>query len=287
MISNTNNIHKTAKFSPNIIIGKYNKIGENVIIETVNNSNSKIIIGDNNIINKDTRIIIDGDMNVGDWNVFHNNMLIMSGNNLKIGHNCWFGQNTILDGTGGLLIGNGVRVGMYSQIWTHVASGERIEGCTLYDKRKTIIEDDVWLVGSCIVGSGIKLAKRSIFLINSLVAKDSLPNKTYAGSPAVIKEGLNFYKEITIKEKNEMLIKWLVKFSNSNNYELIKNEEYIIIKDLKYKQQVVFAKKDIDCFSKQDSVFYLHNKTFNKTNIALERKIYKYLYTSKARFIPQ
>ena len=53
-------------------------------------------------------------------------MLILAEEEMKIGHNCWFGQHTVLDATGGLEIHNGVRVGMFSQIWTHVASGEQI-----------------------------------------------------------------------------------------------------------------------------------------------------------------
>lgn len=45
---------------------------------------------------------------------------------------------------------------MYSEIWTQVASGEQIEGCTLYSKRKTTIEeDDVCLIGSCVVSPGL------------------------------------------------------------------------------------------------------------------------------------
>ena len=132
---NTNQIHPSASIHSNGIMGEYNRIGKNVTIDILNN-NAKAVIGDNNIINDNTRIIISGDFSAGDWNVFHNDMLIMADDHVKIGHNCWFGQNTILDGAGGLEIGNGVRVGMYSQIWTHVASGEQIEGCTFFSKRK-------------------------------------------------------------------------------------------------------------------------------------------------------
>lgn len=82
----------------------------------------------------------------------------------------------------GLIIGNGAEIGMYSQVWTHVASGEQIEGCTLYSKRETIIEDDVWLVGSCIVGSEVlSWIGEGVALINSVLTKDTLPDRAYAG----------------------------------------------------------------------------------------------------------
>lgn len=190
---NTNQIDSSAKIHPNVVLGEYNRIGKNVVIEILgNNSNAIAIIGDNNIINDNTRIFIHGEFIVGDWNVFHNDMLIMPEDSMRIGHNCWFGQNTILDGAGGLEIGNGVRVGMYSQIWTHVASGEQIEGCILYAKRKTIINDDVWLVGSCVVGSGIVLGKRSTALINSVITKDTLPDRAYSGSQPKLWSMSNF-----------------------------------------------------------------------------------------------
>lgn len=280
----TNIIDKTAKIHPNVKLGKYNSIGKNVIIDIVgpNKSDSTIVFGDNNIINDDTKIIVSGDLKIGDWNVFHNNMLIMAEKFILIGHNCWFGQNTILDGTGGLNIGNGVRVGMYSQIWTHVGSGERIEGCTLYSKRETVINDDVWLVGSCIVGSGIELGSRSTYLISSVVTKNTLPNKTYSGTPAKLIESLNFYKQISLEEKFEMLKSWLLKFSKLYKVNLQITSEGLLLKD--ENNEVLFTtKSDINLTG---SVFYLESKTYKKTNSSLEREIYSFLYGNKARFIP-
>jgi len=286
-MTKTNIIDKTAKIHVNVKMGSYNKIGKNVVIEILGNNLDKVVnIGDNNIINDNTRIYVKGNLIIGDWNVFHNDMLIMAEKHITVGHNCWFGQNTILDGAGGLVIGNGVRVGMYSQIWTHVASGERIEGCTLFAKRETVINDDVWLVGSCIVGSGIELGKRSVILINSLLTKDTLPNSTYSGSPAKLMERLNFYKPISVNEKFILLKNWLVEFCDKNSVSLTNEKDEIIIRSsLKY-EEVIFTKKNKDEYATDQSVFYLNNKTYQKTNIELEREIYSYLYGNMARFIP-
>lgn len=281
-----NNIDPTAQISKNVKIGSYNYIGKNVVINILDNNPEAVVnIGDNNIINDNTRIYVGGNFSIGDWNTLHNDMLIMADKQVIIGHNCWFGQNSILDGAGGLVIGNGVRVGMYSQIWTHVASGERIEGCTLFAKRKTVINDDVWLVGSCIVGSGIQLGKRSVILINSLITKDTLPNSTYSGSPAKIMEGLNFYKPISIDQKFALLKSWLIKFCNKNSVSLINEEDEIKIHSSQSKQEVIFTKKNTE-YSPDKSVFFLNNKTYQKTNSELEREVYSYLYGNMARFTP-
>lgn len=286
-----NQIDATAKIHPNVILGEYNRIGKNVVIEIVgNNPNVKAEIGDNNIINDNTRIFIHGEFKLGDWNVLHNDMLVMAEEHLYIGHNCWFGQNTILDGAGGLTIGSGVRVGMYSQIWTHVASGEQIEGCTLFSKRATVINDDVWLVGSCIVGSGLTLGRRSIALINSVLTKDTLEDKAYAGSPAKLMENAQFYKPKTLDEKFEMLKGWVSEFVLINEAEFLFEEfknEILIIKSKSNDEVVEFHKLKKEITDRHEkSIFFLESKIFQKTNIELERRIYKYLYANKARFIP-
>lgn len=288
-MNNTNIIDASAYIDPIVKLGNYNKIGKNVKIEYVGRSPETVVIslGDNNIINDNTRILIDGNFEIGDWNVFHNDMLIMSGAGMKIGHNGWFGQNTILDGSGGLTLGNGVRIGMYSQIWTHVASGEQIEGCTLFGTRETVIEDDVWLVGSCIVGSGLHLGRRSISLINSVLTKNTEANKVYAGSPAKEMSHLNFYTDISLEEKMSKLSDWLeswecvaegdVVLSKENNDLVLKNNN----------AEVRFTDQELnETNATQGSVFSVKTKTFYKTNNELERKVYKYLYNNKARFIP-
>lgn len=284
-----NQIDASAKIHSNVVLGDFNRIGKNVVIDIIgDNKDATAVIGDNNIINDNTRIFIRGEFRLGDWNVLHNDMLVMAEDHLLIGHNCWFGQNTILDGAGGLEIGNGVRVGMYSQIWTHVASGELIEGCTLFAKRETIIEDDVWLVGSCVVGSGIRLGYRSIALINSILTKDTLANRVYAGSPAKIMEKANFYQPISLDEKFEMLATWIKEFValQEEPIDLVVELDHITIKASNSKESVVFFKTKPKELQNSQSAFFLSDKTYIKTNTELQRKVYKYLYNNKARFLP-
>lgn len=287
--NNTNQIHPTAKIGENVILGSYNVIGENVVIEGFKDKSGVITIGDCNIINDNTKILAGEEgIKIGDWNVFHNNMLVMAERKMIIGHNCWFGQNTILDASGGLELGNGVRVGMYSQIWSHVASGELIEGCTLYGNRKTIIKDDVWLVGSCIVSSGVILGERGIFLIGSNITKNTESNKVYAGSPAKIMEKLSFYGKISLDEKFELMKDWIKEFVKINpQYNFIENKEQLEIVNPYNDDKIVIIRN-----GKLDgmivvSVFNLTTKRYNKTLSELERVFYKFLYNHKARFIPE
>lgn len=288
-----NVINESAQISGDIIIGNYNYIGKNVVIGGFKGrSDVRIVIGDCNNIHDNTRIIIGSEgLAIGDWNVFHNNMLFMGEKRMEVGHNCWFGQNTILDSSGGLYISNGVRVGMYSQIWTHVASGELIEGCTLYAVRPTYIEDDVWLVGSCTVGSGLRLGRRSICMIGSLLTKNTEPGKVYGGSPAKLMEKLNFWKEISLDEKLEMMLAWIKDFVEKSDGKIT----FVYMPDSKTIQvdhnvrgeRLIFRlDRNREIFDKSTTYFDLKSKTYTKRLTELERNFYRYIYNHKARFIP-
>jgi len=285
-----NSIHSTSFIDPAIQLGDFNQIGKNVQIKYIDENNKPVVtIGDNNIINDNTRILIGtSPLSIGDWNVFHNDMLVMAGKGLTIGDNCWFGQNTILDGTGGLSIANGVRVGMYSQIWSHVASGELIEGCMLFGDSKVTIEDDVWLVGSCIVSSGVHLRKKSVFLINSVITKDSEPEKLYSGTPATVNNKIEVWRKVTPVDKLKMLLEWGELFCHNKEYEIDNQIEsgYFTIKSVKDREVLIFFIDERFTTPTEFTVslFNVVDKTLKKKNTLLERTFYKFMYNHKARF---
>jgi carbonic anhydrase/acetyltransferase-like protein (isoleucine patch superfamily) len=129
-------------------VGEKCNIGQNVSV--VFKKNTELNIADFVTIGDNVKIVIEnGYVQIGDWTTIHANSLLLCKTGLLIGRHCWFGQNSVIDGTGGLTIDDGVRVGMYSQIWTHVAAGELIEGCKLFSAKPTHIKRDAWLVGSC------------------------------------------------------------------------------------------------------------------------------------------
>jgi len=288
----TNIIDASAEIDPRVRLGHFNKIGRNVQIRIVGaDSTVSVEIGDNNIINDSTRLLVgSGNVLIGDWNVFHNDVLLIGGKKLLIGHNCWFGQNTVLDGSGELTLGNGVRVGMYSQIWSHVASGELIEGCTLFAFRPTVIEDDVWLVGSCTVSSGVRIAKRTIALSQSNITKDTSPNTVYAGCPAVQKEKFCFYRDIAIHEKARMILEWVEEFARRDaryRVEVEGDGSRIKLLDSEENSTLVFgANGEGVPLESAETFFDLERKTYTKRNTELERNFYRSIYGNRARFLP-
>jgi len=247
----------------------------------VSSGKGSLTIGDYCRIGPGVKIIVgDGDVKIDDWTTIHDNSLVLGGKGVTIGEHCWFGQNSIIDGTGGLTIGNGVRVGMYSQIWSHVAAGEQIEGCTLYSERPVVIQDDVWLVGSCTVGSGVNIGKRVIALSGSNITKSFPDNVVVAGAPASIKEGLCFYKDLGLEEKFSLLRSWLPEAV------MLENNVLSLMSD---DGTVNFCMRTSDAIpgekNRPDQTWCsLEDKTYNKTFSPAEEKVLKYLSGNKARF---
>lgn len=272
----------------NLVVGRQCSIGENVTVIFKNESEFRIAdyvtLGDN------VRVIIeDGNVSIGDWTTVHANTLILSKVGVTIGSHCWFGQNNVIDGTGGLTIEDGVRVGMYSQIWTHVAAGEQIEGCKLFSSKPTTIKRDVWLVGSCTVGSGITIGERAICMNGSNVTK-SLPDFCVAlGVPAQVREGLSFYKKIDLEEKFHLMTQWVHEFNGQHNYQIQINDDMSIeiIGDKKIIIHPTFDRFLMDISAQSEHVlFCIESKCYTKKYATVEEQLIRFLSSNKARFYP-
>ena len=123
------------------------------------------------------------ELTIGDY-VTINPGSTLHGETVSIGHNCWVGQYSILDGHGGLLsLGNNVGVGAHSQLWSHMKFGDVLEGCRWNEMSRLVVEDDVWFVGHCLV-TPIIARKRSMLMLGGLITQDMEENQVYAGSPA-------------------------------------------------------------------------------------------------------
>lgn len=271
-----------------LIVGKKTKVHADV--QFVGTGSGNVIIGDYCRIGSGVKVVVgDNDVLIGDWTTLHDNTLVLGGAGVTIGAHCWFGQNCILDGTGRLDIGNGVRVGMYSQIWSHVAAGEQIEGCTLIGERPVRIEDNVWLVGSCIVASGVTLGRRLVALIASNITKSFPANVVIAGAPAQIKDSLNFYRNIDVAEKFQLLVGWLEDYANSNGLNLqVKPDCSSVTVQLDDEYIEFFA--EISGFDtalatdSQHTICCVQNKKYRKTFSQIEENILGFLAGNKARF---
>jgi len=263
-------------------------------IQVIFQSPGRITIGDYCVIGPGVKFVCaGGDVTIGDWTTLHDRCLVLSGEGVQIGAHCWFGQNSVIDGTGGITIGRGVRVGMYSQLWSHVAAGEQIEGCTLFGERPVVIEDDVWLVGSCIVASGVTVGRRSVALIGSNITKSCGSNTVLAGSPAAPKPNLSFYRDITLDEKWKALEGWLREIAMNIGAISEKNESkgtHALRLDLDFSGGLIIFNRDTaTAFSTrlqypEATVCCVEDKTYNKRLTTIEYKVLKPLSGNKARF---
>lgn len=252
-----------------------------------------VTIGDYCAIGPGVKFVCDGgDVLLGDWTTLHDGCLVLSSGGVRVGQHGWFGQHTVLDGTGGLTIGNGVRVGMYSQLWTHVAAGEQIEGCTLFGRRPVSIEDDVWLVGSCIVASGVSIGRRTVALIGSNVTKSWPAHSVVAGSPALRKESLSFYRAIEPEEKWQMLSGWLDEISSSLGLQRLAPGMAHVFRwaDDTRSEVIAFVRSaaEVDIIVAafpQATVCCLETKQYRKRLTDLEQRVLKLLASNKARFV--
>lgn len=280
----SNKIHESAKIIGNVKFGNYNYIGKNV--EIIADENSIVEIGNNNTFHDDTRIIANGNISIKHWNTFHNQLLLISKGGIFINSNCWFGQNTVLDGTGKLIIGDSVRVGMYSQIWTHSAAGELIEGCNLFFEKTTILKNDVWLVGTCIVNPGAIINNRAIIIQGNIkgVIKE---NSAHEGNP--LKENLFFkYAKKSINQKFKMMTLWAEEYISKDkncNFSICDNK--IFIND-QINEIIIHKSIEINNLKTlfKSSHFCLSSKLFYCVNSPLEQKFYRFISGHKARFTP-
>ena len=272
-------------------IGKFTRVDEGAQIVFIKPGH--VTLGDYCSIGPGVKLVCSGgDVTIGDWTTFHDHCLVLGGEGVTIGPHCWFGQNCVIDGSGGITIGRGVRVGMYSQLWSHVASGEQIEGCTLFGERPVVIEDDVWLVGSCIVASGVTLGRRTVALIGSNITKSWPAGSVLAGTPAASKPGLSFYKDITLDEKWTLLKAWIRLASTEIGVQVeVKSPHTLLVHspaDLNG-HQVAFVRDATEASLLRAhqidlTVCCIEDKSYNKRLNATEQRMLKFLAGNKARF---
>lgn len=169
-------------------------------------SAEEVVLGDVSLLAADCRVFIPA-LKVGDYVKIHNHTLINGRKACVIGHNCWIGQNDILNAEDTLIIGNHVGLGIYTSVWTHAYYGDLLQGCNTFTVAPTVIGDDVWLVGAYhVVAPGVHIGDRAMVLSHSFVNKDVPPNHCVTGVPASdITDKLVPYRTILLDEKFRML----------------------------------------------------------------------------------
>lgn len=121
--------------------------------------------------------------NFGEGTSCYNNVLILG--NVSVGSNTWIGPNAILDGSGGLDIGDFCTISSGVQIYSHDTVKKTTSmGRLPADKEKTIIGNGVYIGPNSIIQKGVKIGDKSVVGAMSFVNKDVPEGSKFYGIPA-------------------------------------------------------------------------------------------------------
>lgn len=106
---------------------------------------------------------------------------------VKVGKNTWIGPFVILDGTGGLEIGDYCSISTGAQIYSHDTVKWAVSGGKhKYEYGKTKIGDCCCICPNVVIKKGVTIGDHSVAATGSFVNKDVPPRSIVAGAPAKI-----------------------------------------------------------------------------------------------------
>ena len=107
----------------------------------------------------------------GEGTSCYNNVLILG--DVKVGKNTWIGPNVILDGSGGLEIGDYVSISAGVQIYSHHTVDWSISlGTEPVKMESTKVGDGVYLGPNSIIQMGTSIGEKAVVGAMSLVNRD-------------------------------------------------------------------------------------------------------------------
>jgi len=255
------------------------------------NQAEKFLIGDNVFMGFRSRITAPM-FSVGDYSVLHNNLSIYGPAGLTIGHNAWIGQETIVNTRRSVIMGDNVRIGARTQIWTHSASGELIEGAALYSEKEVVLEDNTWLNGSVTISPGVTVKSWSVVLTGAVLTKDTKPYHLYAGVPARdITDRIRPYNVLSLDDKYEVMRKLVKEFLStrpeySNRVFLVSGPEDVP-SNIPDRDVLVILRDAKGNFAiKGNCVIDISTKKYRKVRSRIEMDFIKANLAHNARFVP-
>ena len=132
----------------------------------------------------------------GEGTTCYNNVLVIG--EVKVGKNTWIGPNVILDGSGGLTIGDNVSISAGVQIYSHQNIGQTVTfGAEDIKRKSTFIGSGVYIGPNAVIEMGVTIGDGSVIGALSLV-RISVPSKSKAfGIPAIVINMPDKSKDVT------------------------------------------------------------------------------------------
>jgi acetyltransferase-like isoleucine patch superfamily enzyme len=122
----------------------------------------------------------------GEGTSCYDNVLILGA--VKVGKNCWIGPNVVLDGQGGLVIGDNCDISAGSQIYTHHTVARCLSGGVAPIERAPVkIGSRVYIGPQCIIQKGVTIGDDVVIGAMSLVTCDIPSGARAWGIPATLK----------------------------------------------------------------------------------------------------
>jgi acetyltransferase-like isoleucine patch superfamily enzyme len=157
-------------------LGKHLIIGENARVEAFACLHAGLIDYEKEYIKIGAGSVIRPYAQIYSWGGF-----------VEIGDRCSINPFTILYGTGGIRIGNYVRIAAHNVI---VASSHKFDSLEVpicdqgFTAAGVTIEDDVWIGANCCVLDGAHIGQGAVVAANSVVRGDVPSYEIVAGAPA-------------------------------------------------------------------------------------------------------
>jgi acetyltransferase-like isoleucine patch superfamily enzyme len=119
----------------------------------------------------------------GEGTTCYDNVLILG--NVKVGRQTWIGPGVILDGQGGLEIGDHCAISAGVHVYTHHTVRKSVQlGAAGMDTKPTKIGDGVYLGPNSIIQMGVSIGDRAVIGAMSFVTRDIPAGAMAWGCPA-------------------------------------------------------------------------------------------------------
>jgi len=114
--------------------------------------------------------------------IYHNSYVY---GNVKVGKHTWIGPFTLLDGGGGLTIGDFCSISAGVQTYTHDSVKWAVSGGKIpYEKGPVTIHDCCHIGANSVIAKGVEIGPHSVVGAGSFVRKTVQPHTIVSGVPA-------------------------------------------------------------------------------------------------------